>query len=238
MLPGRKFPFPKSLYAVEDTLRLAVGNKPDALVLDFFAGSGTTTHAVARLNHMDRGRRRSISITNNEVSEEEARELHASGYAPGDPEWEALGIFEHITRPRIEAAVTGKTPESEPVEGDYKFVDEFPMAQGLEENVEFFELTYLDPNRVARGKAFHEIAPLLWMLAGAQGPRIEEPSDTFALSDGARYGVLFNPVHYRAFAKALDEREDVTHAFVVTDSHAQFQQIVTELPAHVDVSML
>ena len=49
LTPGRRFPFPKSLYAVEDTLRIIVGENTDAVVLDFFAGSGTTAHAVARL---------------------------------------------------------------------------------------------------------------------------------------------------------------------------------------------
>ena len=67
----RSFPFPKSLYAVEDALRFFVGDKPDAVVLDFFAGSGTTAHAVMRLNKQDGGRRRSISVTNNEVSADE-----------------------------------------------------------------------------------------------------------------------------------------------------------------------
>lgn len=50
LIPRRKFPFPKSLYAVEDTLRFFLYSKPDALVVDFFSGSGTTAHAVMRLN--------------------------------------------------------------------------------------------------------------------------------------------------------------------------------------------
>src|SRR5204863_2860745 len=40
LIPGRKFPFPKSLYAVEDALRFFVANKPEAVILDYFAGSG------------------------------------------------------------------------------------------------------------------------------------------------------------------------------------------------------
>jgi adenine-specific DNA-methyltransferase len=43
------FPFPKSLYAVRDTLEAVVKNKPDALIIDFFAGSGTTLHATMLL---------------------------------------------------------------------------------------------------------------------------------------------------------------------------------------------
>lgn len=91
-IPGRKFPFPKSLYAVEDALRFYIGHKPNALVVDFFGGSGTTSHAVARLNHADGGRRRSILVTNNEVSETEAEQLAEQGHKPGDPEWERWGF--------------------------------------------------------------------------------------------------------------------------------------------------
>jgi adenine-specific DNA-methyltransferase len=57
LIPGRTFPFPKSLYAVEDAVRVAVGGKPNAIILDFFAGSGTTAHAVMRLNRQDNGNR-------------------------------------------------------------------------------------------------------------------------------------------------------------------------------------
>lgn len=67
----RAFPFPKSLHAVEDCMRLYLADKPRATVLDFFAGSGTTAHAVMRLNRQDEGRRQCISITNNEVAADE-----------------------------------------------------------------------------------------------------------------------------------------------------------------------
>ena len=78
--PGGSFPFPKSLYAVEDALRFFVADKPDAVVLDFFAGSGTTAHAVMRLNRQDGGRRQSIMVTNNEVSADEAKSLTERGF--------------------------------------------------------------------------------------------------------------------------------------------------------------
>ena len=60
LIPGRRFPFPKSLYAVEDALRFFVKNKPEAIILDFFAGSGTTAHAVMRINRQDGGSRQCI----------------------------------------------------------------------------------------------------------------------------------------------------------------------------------
>lgn len=56
----KRFTFPKSLYAVHDTIRFFVANKPNALIVDFFAGSGTTMHAVNLLNAEDGGHRRFI----------------------------------------------------------------------------------------------------------------------------------------------------------------------------------
>jgi len=64
-LLGVSFPFPKSLYAVQECIRACVHSK-DALILDFFAGSGTTGHATLLLNKEDGGKRRFILCTNNE----------------------------------------------------------------------------------------------------------------------------------------------------------------------------
>lgn len=61
-----KFPFPKSLYAVEDCIKATIHNKDNAIILDFFAGSGTTGHAVLELNKQDSGQRQFILCTNNE----------------------------------------------------------------------------------------------------------------------------------------------------------------------------
>ena len=231
LIPGRKFPFPKSLYAVEDALRLFVGENPEALIVDFFAGSGTTAHAVARLNRYDDGRRRSVSVTNNEVSPAEAKALTAQGHKPGDPEWEALGICEYITKPRLIAAVTGKRPDDEPVAGDYKFNDEHPMAMGFPENFEFFELTYEDPDRVRLDYEFAAIAPLLWMRAGSVGRRLDERCDTYELAD--TYGVLFDVDHAEQFVAAVAEATSVQLVFIVTDNDSQYQTVATALPQHV-----
>ena len=238
LLPGRKFPFPKSLYAVEDVIGFFVKQKPDAVVLDFFAGSGTTAHAVARLNRQDCGRRQSISVTNNEVSAVEARVLQAQGYRPGDPQWETLGIFEHITRPRLTAAVTGLAPHGEPIKANYRFTDEFSMAEGFEENVEFLELTYLDPEDVELDLVFEALGPLMWLRAGGQGPIIDKDKEAtprpWAWTE--RYGVLFDCDRWRAF---VDQRpEGANTAFVMTDSQSTFTGVAAELPDSADVVRL
>ena len=59
------FPFPKSIHAVKECIS-AMTAKKDALILDFFAGSGTTGHAVLELNNEDGGERKFILCTNNE----------------------------------------------------------------------------------------------------------------------------------------------------------------------------
>ncbi len=232
LIPGRKFPFPKSLYAVEDALRFAVANKPSAIVLDFFAGSGTTAHAVMRLNRQDSGRRQCISVTNNEVSADEQTVLRVRGLRPGDAEWEVLGICDHITEPRLRAAVTGRRPDNEPVKGDYKFTDEFPMSEGFEENVEFFTMTYEAPRSVAHNRAFEAVAPLLWMRAGSKGRRIGTVADDFEVAD--TYGILFDLDASAEFVEALHKSESARVAFIVTDDEYGYQMVCAELPASVE----
>ncbi len=238
LIPGRRFDYPKSLHAVEDTLRFFIGGNPDAIVLDFFGGSGTTTHAVARLNGIDNGRRQSILVTNNEVSEAEAKTLTAHGYRPGDPEWEALGICNYITTPRLKAAFTGETPDGAKLPGSYKFTGDQPLAAGLAENIEFLDLTYEDPDLVSIGRKFHAIAPLLWLKAGARGARVDEVDGPWMLPDDAVYGILVVADEWRSFVHAAVARPDLTHAFIVTDSETAFQQIVAELPTNIDSTQL
>ena len=55
---------PKPRKMIKEFVRVAGGS--NAVVLDFFAGSGTTGHAVMELNKEDVGKRRFILVTNNE----------------------------------------------------------------------------------------------------------------------------------------------------------------------------
>jgi adenine-specific DNA-methyltransferase len=233
LIPERRFPFPKSLYAVEDALRLFVGNKPNAIILDFFSGSGTTAHAVMRLNKQDGGRRQCISVTNNEVAADEQRRLREQGLRPGDADWEKWGICDHITKPRVRAAITGKTPEGEPIKGDYKFTDEFPMADGLAENAEFFTLTYESPIEIGHNYSFSRIAPLLWLRAGATGRRIDEIPPT-GWDVARNYGLLTDLDKAGQFVEAVEACATVRIAYIVTDDERRFQKIAQRLPSEVE----
>jgi adenine-specific DNA-methyltransferase len=230
LLNGRYFDFPKSLYAVKDALEPILRHKPDALVLDFFAGSGTTMHALALLNASDGGHRQSILVTNNEVGERTAKDLRAEGLRPGDQEWEGRGISEAVTQPRIGAALTGVRPDGQPV--DLRYEDGTEASAGLAENAEFFRLTYESPRAIAHNKSFSVVAPLLWLRAGARGSRIDEPTDDCAFADV--YAVLFDMDASRAFLEGLAGRDGVVMVFLVTDDDRAFQMVCAELPSHVE----
>jgi adenine-specific DNA-methyltransferase len=233
LLGNRQFPYPKSLYAVEDALRFFIGEKKNAIVLDFFAGSGTTVHAVMRLNKQDGGCRQCISVTNNEVAAKEQAGLFKHGLRPGDPDWEKWGICDYITKPRVQAAITGKTPEGKPIKGDYKFTDEFPMSEGFEENAEFFTLTYEAEKSVSHNLAYAHIAPLLWLCAGAKGKRIDKlPAEGWAVTDA--YGLLSAVDQATPFIKAISHASDVRVAFIVTDDDRHFQSVTKRLPKGVE----
>ncbi len=125
ILGQSQFSYPKSLYAVHDCLALAVSGKPDALIVDFFAGSGTTLHAVNLLNAEDNGRRRCILVTNNEVSASEEKKLLSLGYLPGDAEWEKCGVARNVTWKRIKYSILGTDVTGKPLSGNYGVAHEY-----------------------------------------------------------------------------------------------------------------
>lgn len=229
LMPDRKFPFPKSLYAVEDTLRFFVSDKPEALILDFFAGSGTTGHAVMRLNHQDGGHRRCILVTNNAVSLEEAKELSDSGYKPGDYEWESKGICRFNTFPRLKAAVTGINTIGKPVAGNYKFNDEFEMSEGFSENLAYFKLGFLDKNAVALGRQLKELIPVLWLKAGAHGhcPELQNENDPMLVAPRNRFAILINERYFSDFQKKVDMYQEIETLYFVTDSGAGYREMIS-----------
>ena len=143
VLGESRFDFPKSLYAVKDCLRYFLYEKKDAIVIDYFAGSGTTQHAVNLMNAEDGGQRKCIMITNNELSVEEEIRLTESGYKKGDPEWEELGIARYVTYPRMKCSIEGKDISGKTLEGTYitKDVSGNPiaMSDGFECNLKYFK---------------------------------------------------------------------------------------------------
>ena len=92
--PQKVFDFPKAPEAVKDAL-ISANLQKDGIALDFFAGSGTTLHAIMQLNAEDGGHRQCILVTNNEN-----------------------GICEQVTYERNKRVIQGyTTPKGQQVEG-------------------------------------------------------------------------------------------------------------------------
>lgn len=230
---GKRFSFPKSLYAVHDCLAFFVANKPNALIVDFFAGSGTTLHAVNLLNAEDGGHRRCIMVTNNEVSEEEAKTLTAKGYKVGDEEWEKLGIANYVTWPRTTCSILGKNIKGEPLKGEYlNTPDKMPMADGFAANAVFFKLGFLDKTMVSLGRQFKELLPLLWMKAGAKGqcPTIEtEEVPTMLVLPDNKFAVLTDESAFCEFAQQVNADKNIETIFIVTDAETSYHDMIAQL---------
>ena len=338
------FPFPKSLYAVRDTLKIFAERNPNALIVDFFAGSGTTLNAVNLLNATDGGQRRCILVTNNEVSAEEAAALSARGLQPGDAEWEAQGICRSVTWPRSKYTILGQRDDGTVLTGEYLtgktverekarsftqigFVDpaqldtlpkkkqvvalidglpqtlvkepcpfivseghkasvlfdpaaaedwlealdgqehitdfyivtpvkrvfdqlkaqvaellgpilvpeeeKRPMSAGFAANLAYFKLDFLERERVSLRRAFHEILPLLWLKAGAVGPRPElkrgEPEPVLFAPEGSNFVVLLDETRMGRLLKSLEGRTGLSLVFIVTDADESFKTMAQDV---------
>ena len=230
---GDRFDFPKSLYAVHDCLNYFEKRKPNALIIDFFAGSGTTMHAVNLLNAEDGGHRRCIMVTNNEVSADEAKMLKDKGYQPGDAEWEKLGIAHYVTWQRTVCSIKGQDVNGNPLKGDY-LGSEPPMhmADGFKANAAFFKLGFLDPTAVSLGMRISEMLPTLWLKTGAKGkcPELtgEQVPDMLILPEN-QFAVLINENTFADFAEKLAEHPEIQTVFLATDYEVNYQSMVKNL---------
>ena len=237
ILSGKRFTFPKSLYATHDALWFFVADKPNALIVDFFAGSGTTLHAVNLLNSEDGGHRRCIMVTNNEVSVDEAKTLTERGFQPGDPEWEKLGIARYVTWPRTVCSIEGHDVTGTPLKGDYLSNDadgdSIPMSQGFKANCEFFKLGFLDKDDVALGRQFKEILPLLWLKSGAVGkhPELQGETPDMLILPENKFAVLISESSFMAFDEQLDAHPEIDTVFIVTDSEKAYREMVNGISA-------
>lgn len=228
ILPGRKFTYPKSLYAVHDTIRFITKEKKEALIVDFFAGSGTTLHAINLLNSEDGGHRRCIMVTNNEVSVDEAKVLDKQGHKPGDAAWEKVGIARYVTWPRTVCSIEGHDVHGKPLKGNYLSSD-LPMSDGFKANAAFFKLSFLDKTSIALGMQFKELLPVLWMKGGAidKCPVLEgeELPNMFILPKN-KMAVLIDEIFYPEFEEQLAQHPEIRTVFIVTDSEAAYREMI------------
>lgn len=226
LLGEKRFDFPKSLYAVHDAIRFFVANKPNALILDFFAGSGTTLHAVNLLNAEDGGHRQCIMVTNNEVSDQEAKTLTKQGLKRGDEAWERLGIARYVCWPRTVCSIEGHNINGHPLKGEYIGDRHLQMKDGFAANAVFFKLGFLNKNAVALGRQFRELLPMLWMKAGSRGPvpTVEgnEVPPMLVLPQNAM-AILTDEKSFDAFAAQVNSNPDIKTVYLVVDGEGTYR---------------
>ncbi len=228
----KRFAFPKPLGLIKHLIAISTARKPGALILDFFAGSGTTLHAVNLLNAEDGGRRRCVMVTNNEVSEREAKALTALGYRPGDEQWERLGVARYVAWPRTVCSIEGRDANGNPLKGRYAG-SKRRMSAGFAANCAYFRLAFVDKAAVKPERQFQEILPLLWMKAGAAGPCPKLgcaalPAALFFPKN--RFAVLLETKAFPEFKADLAARPEIESIFIVTDDEAEYGAIRGGLP--------
>lgn len=232
---GNRFDYPKSLYAVHDVLKFYLDDKKDALIIDFFAGSGTTLHAVNLLNAKDNGHRRCICVTNNEVSEEEEKKYIQDGLRPHDEDWQKYGIAYYVTWPRTVCSIEGHDTSGDALSGDYgkpsKDIDlgySLPKSNGFKANAMFCELTYESAWPIRLDNAFDAIAPILWMQAGCKGEIIRKIGKSYLTTD--YYGVLFDYNQASKFCDKVKNTPSIKTVFIVTDDQRRYSNMCKRLP--------
>ncbi len=219
----RAFSFPKSLYSTKDAVAAIVRNNKKALIVDFFAGSGTTLHAVNLLNAEDDGKRRCILVTNNEASAEEMQELNSNGYQPGDPEWESHGICRAVTWPRTEYSILGKRADGTILTGEY-FTSQTTTK---EVNRSFYQLGFVETPAALTLSAKKQIVAL---IGKDKLPQSLVKSDSrFIVSEKHTASVLFDPEAADEWLAALEDQENITDFYIATQDNRRFNAIKNEI---------
>ena len=107
------------------------------------------------------------------------------------------------------------------------------MAEGFQENAEFFTLTYEMPVVVSHNFAFERIAPLLWRRAGSQGRRIDTlPARGWDVTDN--YALITDLDATAAFCEAVEKAAGLCVAYIVTNDDLRFQAVARRLPNSVE----
>ena len=216
-----RFTFPKSLYAVHDTIRFFVANKPNALIIDFFAGSGTTLHAVNLLNAEDGGCRRCICVTNNELRKDESDTLTVQGFKPGDPEWEKLGIAKYVTWPRIECSIKGHDVNGNYLEGEYTTYK--TSIEKKDRNI--IQIGFVSD---ASSLKIGEKKRLVSILSNKKLPQTLVSQETkYIVSDETKHTVtiLLDDTAGDEWLKALDGMDHITDFYIITSNNRIFKSL-------------
>jgi adenine-specific DNA-methyltransferase len=108
-----------------------------------------------------------------------------------------------------------------------------PMAEGFAANLAYFKLDFLEKDQIPLRRAFRELLPLLWLKAGAIGPRPalkrNEPEPAFFAPEGNNFVVLLDETRLRGLLKQLSSRTGLSQVYIVTDSDDSFKSMAHDV---------
>lgn len=200
---GKRFTYPKSLYAVEDVIKFFVKDNKDAIILDFFAGSGTTLHAVNLINLKDGGNRKCIMVTNNELSVLEEQKLTKEGIKKGDEVWESFGIAKYVTWPRTYCTIFGVDVNGKKISGEY-YGTNINMSEGFNCNVKYFKCDWV------------ERRPEDYLLSNALSLHIKEMIElqNFIDLDNKKYLLILTKNDFKKYILNNDKKDLIQKVWV------------------------
>lgn len=237
ILGSRLFEFPKSIYAVKDTISALVGANKSALIVDFFAGSGTTLNAVNLLNALDEGQRRCILVTNNELNGDFADRVLASGVRPGSDEWESNGVCQSVTWPRTKFTVNGQRSNGSKLSGEYftgNLIDS-------EKRRSFRHAAFVAPQdfRIPRflsesesrkaARVIEKRKLAIVAMIDTLPQNSVTPGCRFIMSEDHKASVLFDPEATAEWLDALEEQDHITDFYIVAENDKQFKAIKAQV---------
>lgn len=219
----KRFDFPKSVYAEHDALRFVVANKPNALIVDFFAGSGTTLHAVNLLNAEDGGNRRCVMVTNNEVSAEEETKLKRAGYHPGQDEWEKWGIARYVNWPRTKCSILGVDVKGKPINGSYQTY----LKQEKEKERTIKQITLIDDPSSLKTTQKKELVALC--CQGKLPQSLVKADTKYIVSEDHPCSILFDNNYAEEWLEALEDQDQITEFYIVTRNNEVFKKLKADI---------
>ena len=188
MIGQNKFEYPKSLYLIEDILKIT--SRKNSIILDFFAGSGTTGHAVLNLNKYDGGERQFILCTNNENK-----------------------IASEVCLPRITGAILGYTKANGQITqglgGNLKYYQ-----------TDFVPTSPFTPTDSSKEILTRKAIEMLILKEGTFDNIIETPNYTIYRSSSKYTGIILDQTSFSDFKKSLSSIEEMPinlYIFSLTD---------------------
>ena len=184
MLGNKDFPYPKPMSLIKALVGQATDSENEDVVLDFFAGSGTTGHAVMSLNDEDGGNRQFILVSSTEATKKEPKK----------------NVCRDITAKRLQSAIDGYS---------YRTPKGTTTVEGLGG-----EFAYMRANRIPRSTVAIDIRhDQIWyalqqLHANAISPYVENQAIQMLEGEALGHDVLYVSTMDKPVLDALQARCD------------------------------